>query len=225
MITVNQQVAVRHPGASVGAVALENIQGPGDDQALREAAGRINEELQARYGQLDRAGIKKSSPAAVYADYYRQFGQSYHLLGQLDSVLSGQKPLTPGLSLPSAMFMAEIESLLLTAGHDLDRLELPLELVVTGEGQEYTGLSGRQNKAAAGDLGLADRRGLISTIVKGPDQRSRLTPETRRAVFTVYGPPGLPAELLNRHLDRLAEYVTLTAAGATVSWRGIYPAS
>lgn len=221
MITINEKVISTHPGASLGALVVTNIKGPADEAAWAEAAGHITRQLSDRYGHLSRAEIKKTAPAEAYVAYYKRFSQSYHLLGQLDSVLSGKKNLTSAPSLPAAMFMAEMESLLLTAGHDLNSLDGPLEMVVTGSGEEYVGLSGRDNKTVADDLGLRDSRGLISTILKGPDQHSRLTAETDRALFIIYGPPGVATAALDRHLDRLAQYVRLTAGQATVELREI----
>ena len=224
MIVINEKVASLYPGTYLGVLVLDGIKGPVDEAAWAQAADRVTNELSARYGHLSRAEIKQTAPAKAFVSYYKLFGQSYHLLGQLDSVLKKKKPLAMAPSLPAAMFLAEMESLLLIAGHDLDRLEGPMELVVTGPGEEYLGLSGRENKTVADDLAIQDRQGLISTIIKGPDQRSRLTAKTSRALFTVYGPPGVAVDDLDRLLDRLIQYVRLTAGQTTVERREILAA-
>ena len=41
-----------------------------------------------------------------------------------------------------------------------------------------------------GDMMICDARGIISSIVYGPDQRTRITPKTTRVLFTVYARPG-----------------------------------
>ena len=45
-----------------------------------------------------------------------------------------------------------------------------------------------------GDMMISDARGVISSIVYGPDQRTRITPETTRVLLTVS--PDARTELL-----------------------------
>lgn len=49
--------------------------------------------------------------------------------------------------LVEAMFMAEMKNLLLTAGHDLDTIDLPIKLdIAKGEGDEkFTQITGQEN--------------------------------------------------------------------------------
>jgi DNA/RNA-binding domain of Phe-tRNA-synthetase-like protein len=65
---------------------------------------------------------------------------------------------------------------------------------------------------------MRDARGVISSVLYGPDQRTRLRPETRRAAFAVYAPPGIGAARVAEHLAALAASVRVVAPGAeTVS--------
>jgi len=43
---------------------------------------------------------------------------------------------------------------------------------------------------------IADGQGVISSIVYGPDRRTRITLATRNAVFTVYAPAGIGAPVM-----------------------------
>lgn len=77
-------------------------------------------------------------------------------------------------------------------------------------------LNGDEQTAKAGDMLMADRRGVISSIVHGPDQRTRMTPATRDVLFTVYAPPGVGAEPVAAHLGDRRDAVLLVAPGAEV---------
>ena len=56
----------------------------------------------------------------AYAAYYERFNKTYHVQLQLESVALKGKSIPRVSALVEAMFMAELENLLLTAGHDLD---------------------------------------------------------------------------------------------------------
>src|SRR5437588_219970 len=78
-----------------------------------------------QYRGQTRADLVAIANVQPYARHYRAFGQTYHVLRQLESVALKGKPLTSPSTLVLAMFAAELESLLLTAGHDLDAVQLP----------------------------------------------------------------------------------------------------
>jgi DNA/RNA-binding domain of Phe-tRNA-synthetase-like protein len=101
--------------------------------------------------------------------------------------------LPDAAALVEVMFMAELRSLLLTAGHDLDTLRgRPTVEVATGE-ETYTTLSGQQQALKTGDMFIRDQEGVLSSVLYGPDSRTRLTSGTTGALFTVYVPAGIEA--------------------------------
>jgi DNA/RNA-binding domain of Phe-tRNA-synthetase-like protein len=110
--------------------------------------------------------------------------------------------------------MAELRSLVLTAGHDLDALEGALRADVSADGDAYTTLGGAEAVLKRGDMLMADATGIVSSVLRGPDQRTRITPETTRAVFAVYAPAGIGHDAVRRHLEDLRANVELIASGA-----------
>ncbi len=225
LLAIDPRVEARYPGFTLGLLAVRNIQGPPDEAALAAAAGRVLSELKIRYEGLPRAEVKRLYPVTPYLVYFKKFDQTYPVQHQLESVLQGRRDLASGPALPRIMFLAEMESLLLTAGHDLDRVEPPLRLAVADDREEYMGISGREAKLVIDDVYLADQRGIISSILKGPDRHTRLTADTKNVLFTVYAPPGVLAADLNRLLDRLAEYLTMAGGEATVELKRIHSAA
>ena len=125
-------------------------------------------------------------------------------------------------ALVEAMFMAEMKDLLLTAGHDLDTLRLPLTLDVATGNETYTLLRGEEQTLKRGDMMISDQIGVISSILYGPDQRTQITPETSNVIFTVYAPPGIEENMVVGHLQHIQEYVMIFSAQAQVESLKIY---
>jgi DNA/RNA-binding domain of Phe-tRNA-synthetase-like protein len=63
---------------------------------------------------------------------------------------------------------------------------------------------------------IHDELGVLSSIIYGPDQRTRLGPTTQRVLFTVYAPPGIPEERVRRHLADLKDLVLAVSPGAKI---------
>jgi DNA/RNA-binding domain of Phe-tRNA-synthetase-like protein len=120
------------------------------------------------------------------------------------------------------MFMAELENLLLTAGHDWEVLERPV-LIDVAEGHErYVRLNGKEQQLKPGDMMIADGEGIISSILYGPDHRTRITSGTKHVLFTVYAPPGVGDTAVREHLEGIRENVLLIAPEAEVEVLEIY---
>jgi DNA/RNA-binding domain of Phe-tRNA-synthetase-like protein len=105
------------------------------------------------------------------------------------------------------MFAAEIDTHLLTAGHDLAKLEQPLIADVTRQDERYVGIGGKPIEVKAGDLSIRDSQGIVSTVLYGPDQRTRLVAETESVLFTTYAPTGVSDSTVEQHLRGIEKLV------------------
>jgi hypothetical protein len=72
---------------------------------------------------------------------------------------------------------------------------------------------------------IHDRIGVVSSIVYGPDDRTRIVPATRQAVFCVYAPAGVPPEAVERHLGDIASNARLISPGAAVLQQDVHRAA
>jgi DNA/RNA-binding domain of Phe-tRNA-synthetase-like protein len=125
-------------------------------------------------------------------------------------------------ALVEAMFMAEMEDLLLTAGHDLDTLHLPLSLDMATGTETYILLRGDEQVLKPGDMMISDQEGVISSIIYGPDQRTQITPDTSNVVFTAYAPPGIGEETVIEHLQHIRDHVMIFAPQSQVDSLNVY---
>jgi DNA/RNA-binding domain of Phe-tRNA-synthetase-like protein len=211
-----------YPEAHAGVLVMRAVSNPAHHPALESQKAALEQELRAQFSGQDRTAIASHPILRAYAEYYRQFKKTYHIQLQLESIVLKGKSIPSVAALVEAMFMAEMKDMLLTAGHDLDVLQLPLSLDVAVGTEQYTLLRGEQQTLKAGDMMISDQMGVISSIVYGPDQRTQITTETRNVIFTVYAPPGINEQSVTQHLQSIEENVLLFAPQAQVELLKVY---
>ncbi|MGZ9166686.1 MAG: phenylalanine--tRNA ligase beta subunit-related protein [Anaerolineales bacterium] len=211
-----------YPEAFAGLLVMRDVSNPQHHAAMESKKTALEGELRARYAGQDRAAIASHPVLQAYGEYYRQFKKTYHIQLQLESIVLKGKSIPGVAALVESMFMAEMQDLLLTAGHDLDVLHLPLILDVATGNERYTLLRGEEQTLKTGDMMIRDGKGIISSIVYGPDQRTQITPATRNVVFTVYAPPGINERTVSDHLQHIKENVLIFAPQAQVESLSVY---
>ncbi len=212
--TVSDAWRETYPGAHVGFLVMENVTNPKHHPALEARKEALEASLRARYGDLAPDALKELPTVAAYRDYYGQFRKSYHVRMQLESVVFEGRSIPSVAALVEAMFMAELDTLLLTAGHDLDALVDRVQVDVADGTERYTKLNGKPQTCKAGDQMMVDGEDVISSILYGPDHRTRIRPETTRVCFAVYAPAGVGRLLLEEHLGDLESNVRVIAPAA-----------
>ena len=112
--------------------------------------------------------------------------------------------------------MAEMKNMLLTAGHDLDVLQLPLTLNVSKGTETYALMRGDEQTLKPDDMFISDQSGIISSIIYGPDQRTQITSSTHNVVYTVYAPGGVAKSTVLQHLEDIRDDVRIVAPRSDV---------
>jgi DNA/RNA-binding domain of Phe-tRNA-synthetase-like protein len=202
------------PGAAVGVLAMSGVQNPERSDPLEARKRELEESLRADAARIGPEGLAGQSRFRAYLDYYGTHGKTYHVKAQWESVAVKGKAIPSRAALVEAMYMAELKNLMLTAGHDLTAVALPVRVDVTHEGDRYTAINGAERVTAAGDMMMVDGEGIISSVLQGPDQRTRITPETHDVLFAVYAPPGVGESAVRSHLEDIADNVLLVAPEA-----------
>jgi DNA/RNA-binding domain of Phe-tRNA-synthetase-like protein len=242
MLIVTEKWKQAYPGAFVGVLAMNHVVNPPKHAALDERKAALEAELRAKYAAFDRPALRALPVLQAYHTYYKRFKKTYHVQLQLESVVHKGKSIPQVAALVEAMFMAELEDQMLTAGHDLDVVQTPVRIDVadgsgtaggngTAEGSgtafgsgEYVRINGRSQQLAAGDMFIADTVGVLSSVVHGPDQRTQITEATIRVLFTVYAPPGIGETAVHTHLQTIQHNVNLFAPQAEVEVTAVYGA-
>ena len=222
MFEVTPSWKTTYPEAHVGVLIMRDVSNPSSHPALESKKTELEEHLRLQFSGQDRAAIASHPVLKAYAEYYRQFKKTYHIQLQLESIVLKGKSIPSVAALVESMFMAEMQDFLLTAGHDLNVLQLPLILDVANGTEQYTLLRGDEQTPKPGDMLIRDQNGVISSIIYGPDRRTQITPETRNVVFTVYAAPGIDGQIVKSHLLHIQENVMIFAPQTQVELLHVY---
>ena len=214
MLTISETWKTTYPGATVGILALCNVANPKRHPGLEARKAALEERLRAQFAGQTKAGLKALPIIRAYTAYYKRFKKTYHLLLQLESVALKGQPIPRVAALVEAMFMAELDDLLLTAGHDLALVEQPITIDVAGGSERFVNIAGQENALKPDDMFIVDARGVLSSIIYGSDRRTMITASTTQALFTTYAPTGIGTEAVHQHLEHIRENVLLFAPKA-----------
>ncbi len=225
MLTISDSWRTIYPGASQGLLVMRNVSNPEQHAELEARKAELETELRARFAGSDRVAFNTLPSIQPYNAYYAQFKKSYHVQLQLESIVLKGKSIPRVAALVEAMFMSELKSQLLTAGHDLDSLRQPLRLEIANGTETYTMLNGKLETLKANDIYMTDAEGVTSSIIYGPDKRTPITPATRNVLFTVYAPPGIEVAAVQQHLEDIQANVRLVSPEALTELLKVYTAS
>lgn len=222
MIKVSENWKSSHPGSAWGILTMRNTFSSETSPLLENKRTILERQLRQRYQGMGRKDLLQVPVLAAYATYYKRFKKTYHLLLQLESISQKGKPIPTGVPLVQAMFMAELNSLLLTAGHDLDQIHGTIILDSANGEETYTVLRGDEVTCKSGDMITSDSEGVFCSVVYGQDQRTRITQKTKDVIYVVYIPKGIPVETIENHISDLEENVRLINPKAETDFRHIF---
>lgn len=153
-------------------------------------APAADDDLEQRLRSAGEVG--DDSTLRAYTAYYKTRGQTYHVQAQRDSVARRHKPIPTRAALVEATLRADSSR----------------------DGDRYTTLSGKTAALRSGDMLMRDAAGIVSSVLRGPDQRTPIEADTRNVLFAVYAPPGIDDVTVSRHLLDIEANVRLVAPEA-----------
>lgn len=214
-----------HPGAIIGLLELSNLENNLPCPSLNQHKREIEERLRKTYAGFSRKNFLSLDVMAAYEQYYKRFEKTYHVLLQVESILLKGKELPDVSPLVDANFAAEVETFILTAGHDASKLTEPVVIDVSKADDEITTMNGTTRKIRAGDMVMRDRHGVCCTIIYGQDNLSPITVETKRVLYVSYAPFGVPSGAVEDQLRQIEQNVRLFAPQAVVERSRLLAAS
>jgi DNA/RNA-binding domain of Phe-tRNA-synthetase-like protein len=198
-----------HPGATFGLLELSRVDNTRPSVELQEHKRATEARLRERYQGFTRKEFLSLPVMVAYERYYKHFDKTYHVLLQLESIVLKGKNLPDVSPLVDANFSAEVETLILTAGHDADLLSGEILMDIAGAGDLITRMNGVPKEIDAGDMLMRDALGVCCTLIYGQDNRSPITVNTSHALYVSYAPPGVPTELVADHLSQIVNNIRL----------------
>jgi DNA/RNA-binding domain of Phe-tRNA-synthetase-like protein len=213
-----------HPGATIGVLELSGVDNARASAALDQRKRAIEVGLRDRYRGFTRPQFLALPVMAEYDRYYTRFNKTYHVQLQLESIVLKDKRLPDVSPAVDANFMAELETLVLTAGHDGDKLRGPIVIDVSRDGDQMTQMKGPAREIRPGDMIMRDAEGVSCSIIYGQDARSPISPATSRVLYVAYAPPGITAELVERQLRGIEANLRLVSPALAVEQRRLLTA-
>jgi DNA/RNA-binding domain of Phe-tRNA-synthetase-like protein len=203
-----------HPGAMIGLLELSRVENTRPSPQLDDRKRETETRLRERYKGLARQELLALPVMAAYAQYYKRFGKTYHVQLQIESIVLKGKQLPNVSPLVDANFVAEVHTMVLTAGHDVDKLEGALSIDVSRDGDRVTQMSGTAKELLAGDMIMRDTKGICCSILYGQDNRSPISGQTSHVLYVSYAPAGVPAGTVEAQLRAIEENVRLVSPHA-----------
>jgi DNA/RNA-binding domain of Phe-tRNA-synthetase-like protein len=227
MLSIDSSDAWRsaYPGAAIGLLELSEVQNSGSSAGLEARKRALEAQLRQAYQGYDREAFLAIPILAAYKQYYRAFKKTYHIQLQIESIVLREKRLPAVSPLVDANFIAEMETFVLTAGHDVDKLQPPVGMDISGEGEQIAQMGGGPKAIRAGDMIMRDAHGISCSVIYGQDDRSPITPATSHVLYVSYAPPGVDHDSVSAQLNAIEEYVRLFAPSAVVEQRRLLVAN
>lgn len=207
MLEISSKVKEIYPNIKFGVMIVNMTYSTPDKENFLLLKNAEIENIIAQNSEYNRKEKIKTEPISNYIRYYKKFKKTYPILLQLESLLLKSKGI-PNVSIPvQAMFLSELKNLLLTAGHDIDKIESPLKIDLANGGEHFFGIGEREQALTKDDLFLSDKCGILSSILNGPDNRTQITKETKNILYFVYGPDGISENQIYNHLSDIKDYI------------------
>ena len=198
-----------HPGGIIGLLELSGIEHTHLSSSLDKRKRETEAYLREQYQGFTRQDFLALPVMSAYEKYYKHFDKTYHVLLQVESIVLKGKNLPNVLPLVDANFIAEVETIVLTAGHDVAKLHEPIFIDVSRKGDQMKQMNGASKVIRAGDMVMKDADGISCSIIYGQDNRSPISGDTTHVLYVAYAPAGVPAELVDSQLQKIEENVRL----------------
>lgn len=214
--TIDPSCFTKYPNFKAGILIVKNINNVASHSTIGDKKLELESQIRQKFSGFTRDQLNELPIIKAYNDYYKNFQKTYHVRAQVESIING-KSLPNVSALLESMFMAELKNMLLTAGHDVDTLKFPVRLIVANGDESYIAINNSEKKAYQDDLMMVDEEGIISTILTGPDSRTKITPNTKNALFAVYAPAEIDPVSVKKHLEDIEDYLLLFSPELKVS--------
>ena len=167
--------------------------------------------IMSRAANYDRKEVFGENP---YYKYFKKFKKTYTVMMQAESILLKNRSFPDINLINQVAFLTELKTYILLGSHDADKIDGPLILFRGTEKVPFNGMGGRDVHIYPGDVSGKDNQGIILSMIAGADNRTCISPETRRTVYFVFGVDGMDARAIFKTLDILEEYALTLAPDA-----------
>jgi DNA/RNA-binding domain of Phe-tRNA-synthetase-like protein len=215
-MTATRQWALAHPGATIGLLEISGVQNAHPSAALNEHKRETEAHLREQYQDFKRTDFLALPVMSAYDQYYKRFNKTYHVQLQLESIVLKGKSLPSVSPAVDSYFMAEVQTLVLTAGHDVAKLQEPISIDISREGDVMKQAAGAPKVIRPGDMVMKHRDGICCSIIYGQEPDSLISAGTQHVLYVAYAPPGVPTVSIEDQFERIESNIRLFSPQAAV---------
>lgn len=203
----SSKYTAQYPEVAFGLALISGCQNtynpPGFDQHKRRLLRKMRkrETLAEITGRIE-----------IYNRFFDRFGHPCPLPQHLKRTVHSGFPRYN--LMVDAHFMAEMCEGILVAVSDYDRFDGELTLDLSDEGERCIGLGHRDMVTAQGEIVLRDEQEIVCILCQGPDEKTRVTEDTRNVLYYAYAVPGIDAQYLEEGLTIGAEITSEFGKGS-----------
>lgn len=191
-----------YPESIFGSLIIRDFPNIQSHETLEERKRDLERRIKEGEGEVERSIMIKK-----YDSYFKQWKKTYPIEFQIKTIKDGRR--FPKVSaLVDVMFLAELNSCILTSGHDLDKIQGNLTFNVSSGGELYLKLNNQEQKLKQSDVILNDEEGLLASILYGPAKRTSITMKAKNALYFAWCPYITDEELIKAHLNEILSYVS-----------------
>jgi DNA/RNA-binding domain of Phe-tRNA-synthetase-like protein len=209
MITISAEAKKMYPELSVGTLLIKSITNTYLNEEMNNASRVLESNLRKQYGSLTRKELNNTEILNGYLLYCKKYTKTYHILLQLESIVLKDKQIPSVSPVVQSMFMGELKNHFLSSVHDYSLVKEPLFVSCSMGTEEFTFFNGEKKALKKEDLYIKDGEGIISAVLYGMGERTKVTEKTTEALYTVYVPFKIEEEKVIAHLEDMAEYLKL----------------
>lgn len=173
-----------------------------DSDALERGLGLAQETASLDTSQRRAQAMTRMD---AFESFFTQNGFRCPLRDQFKSIL--EKGLPTGSPLVRALLLAEMSTGILMGAQDASAITGTLLCDLARGGEVFAGMRG-EVLCSTGEIVLRDSRGIIATLLQGPDRRTRLKKDTRDVVFIVFSVPNIEVTDIQEAMQAVQALVT-----------------
>lgn len=208
-ISVTDEWRQAYPSAIIGLLEISELGNIQPNQLMTQHKRETESLLRNKFGKFSRRDFLLQPAMAAYTAYYKRFNKTYHVLLQVESIAVKNKCLPDVSPLVDANFTAEVETFILTAGHDVDKLKAPLLMDISKPDERMILMNSETKHLLCSDMIMRDQHGICCSILYGQDNRSMVSNTTQHVLYVSYAPPGITSQAVMDQLQKVEGNITL----------------
>ncbi|MFH0875593.1 MAG: tryptophan--tRNA ligase [archaeon] len=202
-ILITKKLLNKYPEFNCRAIIVDSVDNNQRIARLDAEKKKIESEIVANNKNPSEIKLVKD-----YNEFFNKFSKSVPIQFQLESILKG-KEIPKTNPLVEVLFMLEMKHAVMISGHDTSSIKGDLIFDLSDGSESFVKIDGKSQKFKADDILLKDEKEVITTLLYGPDFKTKMTEKTTRCVFLFWFFKRIDEMIIENTIENLREYMGL----------------